>query len=196
MRKMAGFGLSLALFAILLSGCSLFGEGANGVLIFGDFKQVEAKIEEKKSDLASNEIQKIKVTKQGDETVLIMSKSTADSLQKKGLFRKIIDKDKTEILSSFPNVSKGKPLLFAKKESSSLTLDGNQVSVKYEGNYIVGPGRTYADQIVIADDADMVAMPGTEKAMGILETKKDPSEQIGSFGENVDKVQSVTIKKT
>ncbi|MDT2235281.1 hypothetical protein P7H16_01150 [Paenibacillus larvae] len=47
MRKMAGFGLSLALFAILLSGCSLFGEGANGVLIFGDFKQVEAKIEEK-----------------------------------------------------------------------------------------------------------------------------------------------------
>ncbi|MGF9966366.1 lipoprotein BA_5634 family protein [Bacillus rhizoplanae] len=70
--------------------------------------------------------------------------------------------------------------LFAKEELANVTIDGNKL--KYEGNIIIGDGRSYADMFAVVDDATYTKIKGEEKSVGVLRFDKDPAKDLPKQG--------------
>lgn len=49
--------------------------------------------------------------------------------------------------------------------------------MKYEGNTIIGDGRSYTDMFAIVDDAAYGKVTGEEKSVGVLKMNKDPKKK-------------------
>ena len=187
-------GILTTLMAVMvLTGCNLFAT-ANGVILYGEEKEVLNAVEKEKDELVDEEQHKIKMLTNDKLQIMILTEETAQSLVEKSLITEITNQEKaeTKVISSLPKVAKGKGLLFTKEESHELEIEDNNINIKYEGNLVIGEGRVYADQFLIVNDEDWVSLKGTEKTLAILKYDNDPSADGLSY--DVEKAQLVRIQ--
>ncbi|MBM7646856.1 outer membrane lipoprotein-sorting protein [Scopulibacillus daqui] len=190
MKRMVGMMFAALLLISALAGCS-FSSKANGIILYGDHKQVQDGIAKYKSELKSSDIYKVKITKANDKKMMVMDKSTAEALMKKGLLKEVDSSNDTKAISSLPDVTDHNGLLFAKDQKKDIKLNGTDL--KYKGNIIIGDARVYTDMFAVVADSDWPKVNGKEKAVGIMHFNKDPKEEIGSI-KQVDWNQLVKIK--
>ncbi|HEK9100667.1 hypothetical protein KFD70_08235 [Bacillus pfraonensis] len=191
MKKLVGIGLAAAISLGALSGCSLLGEKANGLVLYGTDQQVEQIADKNKKDVKEKDVYKMKLAILEDKKVLVMDKKTGEELVKKELLKKV-EKDDTKAIDKLPAVTADQGVLFAKEKVENATIDG--AKLKYESNTIIGDGRSYADMFAIVDDAAYGNVKGEEKTVGVLKFDKDPSKELpGANG--VEASQLVKIKK-
>lgn len=188
---------------VVLTGCNLFAK-ANGIILYGEEEEIltaveNVKLKEKgdkkereKEKLVEEEQHKIKILTDDTRQIMILTDKTAQSLVKNKLISEITNQEKAIVkpISSLSKVAKGEALLFAKEESSKLEIEN--INIQYEGNLIIGDGRTYADMFLIVNDEDWASLQGTEKMMAILKFDKDPSAD--GFSYEVEKAQLVRIQ--
>ncbi|EJQ46126.1 Uncharacterized protein BWINRASL_04655 [Bacillus mycoides] len=192
MKKLVGIGLAVAISFGALSGCSLLGEKANGLVLYGTEDQVQQIADKNKKDVKEKDVYKMKVATLEDKKVLVMDKKTGEELIKKELLKKVEKNDETKAIDKLPTVTPEQGVLFAKDKVENATLDGT--NLKYEGNTIIGDGRRYVDMYAIVDDATYKKITGEEKSVGILKFDKDPSKELpGKNG--VEASQLVKMKK-
>ncbi|MGE8204945.1 lipoprotein BA_5634 family protein [Heyndrickxia sp. NPDC080065] len=194
MKKLLSVCVTAMLAGSLLTGCSETKEKftkANGVVLYGDQNQVENIFDQEKEDLKEKAEYKIKVADAGDQKVMILDETTAKALVDKDLFKEVKKDDETEAISSLPEVKKGNAVLFAKEEVNELNLDEKKLKVSYEGNKIIGDGRSYVDMFLIVDDNEWSSINGEKKTMGMIKYEKDPKKKMIDF--KVDTVQLVKI---
>jgi uncharacterized protein with beta-barrel porin domain len=191
--------LKLAFIAVLsltlFSGCGLIdmiSKQAYGVLLYGNQAQVETTINEYKKELKSNETHTVKVVETNNHKTLVMSKSTAEALQKKELFYTVTGERETELLKNLPTVTADNGIYFAKSTMNNFSLNGK--TLKYEGNTIIGEGRRYVDSFAIVDDSALASIEGTNKSMGVLHFEKNPKEKTTDISKKVEAFQLVSIK--
>ncbi|MFA2811621.1 lipoprotein BA_5634 family protein [Bacillus mycoides] len=192
MKKLVGIGLAAAISFGALSGCSLLGEKANGLVLYGTEDQVQQIADKNKKDVKEKDVYKMKVATLEGKKVLVMDKKTGEELVKKELLKKVDKNDETKAIDKLPAVTAEQGVLFAKEKVENAKLDG--AKLKYEGNTIIGDGRSYGDMFAIVDDAAYGNVKGEEKSVGILKFDKDPSKELpGANG--VEASQLVKIKK-
>ncbi|MBO1582373.1 lipoprotein BA_5634 family protein [Bacillus sp. XF8] len=192
MKKLVGIGLAAAISLGALSGCSLLGEKANGMVTYGSEQQVNQVIDKNKSDIKEKDTYKMKLATLESKKVLVMDKKTGEELVKKELLKKV-EKDNTKAIDKLPAVTADQGVLFAKEKVENATIDG--AKLKYEGNTIIGDGRSYADMFAIVDDAAYEKVNGEEKSVGVLKFDKDPKDKIQDTTKETETVQLVKIKK-
>lgn len=178
----------------MLTGCSAIKEAfqkANGVILYGDQQQIAASFQKEKDDLIEKDEYPIKVVENGEKKILILNENTAKDLVKKQLLKKVTNETDTEPITSLPEVTKGKGVLFAKQKTEEVHLEGVQLEVSYEGNKVIGDGRRYVDMFLIVDEDDFSAIKGIEKTMGIIKYDKDPDKKLPGY--DVEQVQLVRI---
>ncbi len=185
--------LTMLMAVTALTGCNMLAK-ANGVILYGEESEIVKAVEKEKDELVKEEQHKIKILDNNGHQVMILSEKTADALVKKKLINEITNPEKAKIkaVSSLSKISNGKGLLFAKKELKELNVDGKSLEIKYEGNLIIGEGRTYAEIFLIVTDEEWASLSGTEKTLAILEYDKDPSSK--GLDYDVEKTQLVRIQ--
>ncbi|MHA6261526.1 lipoprotein BA_5634 family protein [Sporosarcina sp. CAU 1771] len=192
MRKLLSVCLVALIAGSILTGCTgvtkMFTK-ANGIVLYGDHQQIEQSFKQEEKDLKSKDAYKIKIVEDGDQKIMVLDKKTAQALVDKELLKEVTTDNKTEPITSIP---KGVSILFAKEELDEVNLNGQPMIVTYEGNIIIGDGRSYVDMFMVVDEAQWSSMKATEKTMGIIEYKKDPSEKMSEF--DVEGNQLVEIK--
>ncbi|MBC6971320.1 hypothetical protein H9I32_02445 [Bacillus sp. Xin] len=192
MKKLVGIGLAAAISFGALSGCSLLGEKANGMVTYGSEQQVNNVIDKNKSDIKEKNTYRMKLSTLNNKKVLVMDKKTGEELVKKELIKKV-EKEDTKAIDKLPAVTADQGILFAKEEVANATIDG--AKLKYEGNTIIGDARSYADMFAIVDDAAYGDVKGEEKSVGVLKFDKDPKDKIQDTTKETEAVQLVKIKK-
>lgn len=190
MKKLIGLSLAAAISMSALTGCGLLGEKANGFVLYGTETQVQAVADKEKP--TEKDMYKMKVVNIDDKKVLVMDQKTADELVKKELLQKV-ENDETTAIDKLPAVTEEQGVLFAKEEVANVALDG--YALKYEGNIIIGDGRSYADMFAVVDDTAYNNVAGEEKTVGVLKFDKDPAEKMPVQGEDVERAQLVKIKE-
>ncbi|KFM99479.1 hypothetical protein D0U04_05155 [Bacillus clarus] len=193
MKKLVGIGLAAAISFGALSGCSLIGEKSNGLVVYGTEQQVQQLADLKKNDVKEKDVYKMKLATLEDKKVLVMDKKTGEELVKKELLKKVEKDDNTKAIDKLPAVTADQGVLFTKEKVENMTIDG--VKLKYEGNTIIGNGRSYADMFAIVDDVAYNKVKGEEKSVGVLEFDKDPNNEMQDTKIKVEEVQLVKIKK-
>ncbi|CAM4371721.1 hypothetical protein BAMA_23250 [Bacillus manliponensis] len=188
MKKLVRLSLAAAISMSALTGCGLLGEKANGFVLYGTETQVQAVADKEKP--AEKDMYKMKVVNIDDKKVLVMDQKTADELMKKELLKKV-ENDKTTAIDKLPTVTENQGVLFAKEEMTNVALDG--YALKYEGNVIIGDGRSYADMFAVVENGKYASVNGEETTVGVLKFEKDPAKQIPK-GDEVD-AQLVKIKE-
>lgn len=192
MKKLVGIGLAAAISLGALSGCSLLEEKANGLVLYGTEEQVQQITDKNKNEVKEKNMYKMKLTTLENKKVLVMDKKTGEELVKKELLQKVEKGNNTKAIDKLPAVTAEEGVLFAKEKVENATLDG--AKLKYEGNTIIGGGRSYADMFAIVDDATYGNVKGDEKSVGVLKFDKDPSKDLpGKNG--IEESQLVKIKK-
>lgn len=194
MKKYLSVCVTAVLAGFMLTGCSAIKEAfqkANGVILYGDQQQIEDSIQKEKDDLIEKEEYTVKVVQNGEKKILILNENTAKDLVKKELLKKVTNETDTEPITSLPEVTKGKGVLFAKQKTEEVHLEGLKLEVSYEGNKVIGDGRRYVDMFLIVNEDDFSAIKGIEKTMGIIKYDKDPDKKLPGF--DVEQVQLVTI---
>ncbi|WP_242144252.1 MULTISPECIES: lipoprotein BA_5634 family protein [unclassified Bacillus cereus group] len=192
MKKLIGIGLAAAISFGALSGCSLLGEKANGFVLYGTEQQVQQIADKNKKDVTEKDVYKMKLVTLEGKKVLVMDKKTGEALVKKELLKKVEKDDETKALDTLPTVTAEQGVLFAKEKIENTSID--HIKLKYEGNTIIGDGRSYADMFAIVENAAYDNIKGEEKTVGVLKFDKDPSKEFpGRNG--VDAAQLVKIKE-
>lgn len=178
---------------LLLSGCSFdqiiekVSPQAEGVILYGNEDTVNEDIADSREGLKSSDTHAVKVSQDDENKVMIMNEKTAKSLVNKGLLRKISDdaenSDQTEPIDSLPKVTKETPVLFASKEIDNVEAGEKQYDVSYQGNVIIGDGRSYADSFMVVDDSIWDTIDGKEKTVGVLHFDKEhnPKKKMMDF---------------
>lgn len=191
MKKLVGIGLAAAISFGALSGCSLLGEKANGIVAYGSDQQVNSIIDKNKSDIKEKNTYKMKLTTLEGKKVLVMDKKTGEELVKKELLKKV-EKDDAKAIDKLPAVTGEQGVLFAKEKVENAEMNGTKL--KYEGNTIIGDGRSYTDMFAIIDDAAYDKVAGEEKSVGVLKMNKDPKKEIADHRKAAEEAQLVKIK--
>lgn len=188
MKKKALLMVSAFLAAMVLTGCSLF-ETANGIILYGDEEKVLSSLEEEHKGQVEKDSFSVKIIEADDKRTLIMDESTAKELVEKELLKKVSGDD-AKAIPELPKSSQGEGVLFAKTPDDANGLEGLELATKYEGNIIIGDGRAYVDRFLVVTEDDFKSISGTDKAIGVIQYKKDP-DGIGAF--DVDREQLVRI---
>lgn len=194
MKKLLIVCLTAVIAGSILTGCSAIKEAfekANGVILYGDQQQIENVFKKEENSLKEKDQYTVKMAEDGDQKVLILDEKTANALIEKELFKEVKNDTETEPITLLLEVNQGKGVLFAKQNMNNINLGGRKVAVTYEGNKIIGDGRSYADMFLIVDDADFSTMKGTEKTLGIIKYDEDPDKKLVNF--DVEQVQLVKI---
>ncbi|MEI4711854.1 lipoprotein BA_5634 family protein [Bacillus cereus] len=191
MKKLVGIGLAAAISLGALSGCSLLGEKANGVVAYGSDQQVNSIIDKNKSDIKEKNTYKMKLTTLEGKKLLVMDKKTGEELVKKELLKKV-EKNDAKAIDKLPAVTGEQGVLFAKEKVENAEMNGTKL--KYEGNTIIGDGRSYTDMFAIVDDATYGKVTGEEKSVGVLKMTKDPKKEMNNNRKEAEEVQLVKIK--
>lgn len=191
MKKTIQGILATLMAVIALTGCNLFAK-ANGVILYGEEKEILKAVEKEKDELVAEEQHKIKMLTNDNRQIMILTEKTAQSLVEKKLISEITNQEKgtTKAISSLSKVAKGEGLLFTKEESYEFEIEN--INIKTEGNLVLGEGRVYTDIFLIVNDDDWASLEGTEKTLAILKYDKDPSADGLSY--NVEKTQLVRIQ--
>jgi len=196
MKRFMTVAIAIFFTMIILVGCSpgdtitgWFSKQSMGVITYGDAAGVQSELDKYKGDLKSSQTHQIKMA----DNTMILKSSTAEALIKQELLRKVVKSDKTEPLATMPSVTEDAGILFAKENVTPLTIGGKEVTAKYEGNVVIGNGRTYAKNFLILNDASWEQASGEEKMMGVLHfDSKNPKHEIANF--STESVQLVDIK--
>lgn len=196
LKKRIGLSIAAVLTVVLVSGCSLVEQifpQAKGVILYGTEQDVKADMNKFKDDVKSSELLKVKMTASNDQKVMLINQSTAEAMLKGKLLRKVSDKDKVEPITALPKVAADTPALFAKEEMNKVNMNGKEIPVKYEGNIILGDGRTYADMFMIVNDNEWAKMEGNELAVGVLHfDSKNPENELINF--TAERAQLFSVK--
>lgn len=193
MKKLLAFSCIGLISILFMSGCS-FGEIVNkisrqaeGVVLYGNEDSVNNDIDKNSKALKSSDTYAIKLNQSDKNKTMIMNKTTAKDLMKKGLLRKINDdkknSDETEPIKSLPEVTKDTPVLFANTDVDKFKVGEKEYDVNYGGNVIIGDGRTYANSFMVVDDSMWDSISGEKKTIGILHFDKEnnPKDKMGEF---------------
>ncbi|CAI8777434.1 conserved hypothetical protein [Brevibacillus sp. IT-7CA2] len=122
---------------------------------------------------------------------MVMNKPMAQSLLEKELLRKVDAGNNTTPIDTLPQITSDAGVYFAKNETTNLTVGPNKLT--YQGNVIIGDGRSYADLFVIVDDATWEQVEGTAKKVSVWGYNKYPKNEMGTF--NVETEQLVHMKE-
>lgn len=195
MKKVLIVFTTVAIAGFLLSGCNeikkMF-ENANGIIVYGDQKQIESVFEKEKKELQEKDAYSIKVAKVDEQKAIILDKPTAKALVEKELLRKIKANDETEALTKLPETAKDQNILFAKDTIEDVMIEEQKIPFSYEGNVIIGEGRVFGDMFLVVNNSTWSTIAGTEKTMGIMKYDEDPKKKLGDV--NVEATQLVKIK--
>lgn len=195
MKKLIGLSLAAVISVSALTGCtSIFGGKANGLILYGTENQIQSQITKYKNDITENHSYEVKVLDINNQKTLVMSHTIAKNLQKQGLLR-TVKGEETTALKDLPDVTKEKPLLFAKTEMKDIKIDNKPIAADYKGNIIIGNGRTLADSFLVVEDAYYETIKSPEIVMGVLHFDKDPKNETVDVSKNVEKFQMVTIEE-
>ncbi|HFU7090033.1 TPA: lipoprotein BA_5634 family protein [Bacillus cereus] len=192
MKKLVGIGLAAAISFGALSGCSLLEEKANGMVTYGNEKQINRVIDLNNNNIKEKDTYKMKLATLEDKKVLVMDKKTGEKLVKKELVKKVETDDTTKAIDKLPTVTAEQGVLFAKEKVENTTIDG--IQLKYEGNIIIGDARSYADMFAIVDDTTYKKVNGEEKSVGVLKFDKDPKDIMMNVTKETEATQLVKIK--
>lgn len=186
---------------LLVSGCSFdqivekISPQAKGVILYGDEDTVKSDIDDNRENLQSSDTYTIKVNQDDENKIMIIHEQTAKSLVNKGLLREVSNdnSNKTESIDSLPKVTKETPVLFASKELDNLEVGKKQYAVSYQGNVIIGDGRSYADSFMVVDDSVWETIDGEKKTIGVLHFDKEhnPKKKLIDF--KAEQAQLISI---
>lgn len=188
---------------LIISGCSFnqiidkVSPQAEGVILYGDEDTVNNDIDDNREGLKSSATYAIKINQDDKNKIMIMNKKTAKALVNKGLLRKINDDventAKTESIDALPKVTKDTSILFASKEVDHLEVGEKQYDVSYEGNVIIGDGRSYVDSFMVVDDAIWDTIDGEEKTVGVLHFDKEHNPKKKMIDFKAEKAQLISF---
>ncbi|MGO4180607.1 lipoprotein BA_5634 family protein [Paenibacillus sp. TAF43_2] len=165
---------------------------AKGVIVYGEKQQIDDVLTKHAEQLETKEVYELKIEIADGQKIMYLSQSTIQGLLKRELLTEVEADGKTKKVKSLSTVPSGEGLLFAKKESDKINGNGNPISVKYEGNLIIGSGRAYVDAFVVLEDSSWSSLQKTEKTMAVMKFKENPQKLIGKF--DVERDQLVTLK--
>lgn len=193
MKKLLAFSFIGLISILFISGCSFseivnkISRQAEGVVLYGNEDSVNNDIDKNSKALKSSDTYAIKLNQNDKNKTMIMNKTTAKDLMKKGLLRKISDdsknSDETEPIKSLPEVTKDTPVLFANTDVDKFKVGEKEYDVNYGGNVIIGDGRTYANSFMVVDDSMWDSIGGEKKTIGVLHFDKEnnPKDKMGEF---------------
>jgi len=128
---------------------------------------------------------------------MIMNKKTAKQLVDKALLRRVSDDvdnaNEVEAIDSLPKFTKDTPILFANKKVDSLQVGERQYDVSYEGDVIIGDGRSYVDSFMVVDDSIWNEIDGKEKTVGVLHFDKEHNPKKRMMDFKAEKAQLTSI---
>ena len=195
MKKVIGLCLIVIVAGSLMSGCGqikdIFEKG-NGVVIYGDNNAIKNVFKEHKKHIKEKDSYHYKTTETNNQTVIILEKKTASALIEKGLLKEVLEDSETEAMKKLPETSKGEAILFAKENMDKLEINDHPIDISYEGNTIIGGGRTYGDIFLIVNKSDWAKIDEEEKTMAVIQFDKDPKNLLKDF--DVDAFQLVKIE--
>lgn len=185
-------GLAAILAIGLLSACSLFGGGTkdeprNGILLLGEKAVLEQVAEQHRDAIAASKLYPVKRTETEEKQILIMSRTTADSVVRTGIIRKADNNDdvwSSDPIKSLPDAEAGQTLLFGHptmKDVKRLNVGGQEIALQYGSNSWIGHVRNtaYAELILVFDDAAYAQLSIPETQMALLHLKQ-------AYGETKD----------
>ncbi|MFP7484343.1 lipoprotein BA_5634 family protein [Priestia filamentosa] len=196
MKRLLSICATVIVVGSLMSGCSATKEAfqkANGVILYGNQQQISDALNQDKKDIKEKDEYTIKIAEDGKQDMMILDKTTAKALVEKKLLKEVTKDNDTEAITSLPKVTKDTNALFAKQEVKEMNLAGQNSKIIYEGNKIIGDGRSYVDEFLIVDDSQFTAIKGTEKKMAVIKYDKNPDKKLSEF--DVDEVQLVKVGK-
>ncbi|MED1919596.1 lipoprotein BA_5634 family protein [Bacillus thuringiensis] len=188
LRNKFSLGVSLLVATVLFTGCS---QDANGVILYGTEQQIDQALTKQSKDVIATDNYNVKMVSAGEQNAMVMNKTTAQSLLEKELLRKVDEGNNTTPIDALPQITSDAGVYFAKNETANLTVGPNKLT--YQGNVIIGDGRSYADLFVIVDDATWEQVEGTTKKVSVWGYNKDPKNEMGTF--NVETEQLVHMKE-
>ncbi|MFL1673717.1 lipoprotein BA_5634 family protein [Paenibacillus dendritiformis] len=184
-------GLAAILAIGVLSACSLFGgpkeEPRNGILLLGEKAALEQVAEQHRNAVTASEMYPVKRAESEEKQILVMSRTTADSVVKTGILRKSDNNDdvwSSDPITSLPDAEAGQALLFGHptmKDVKRLNVGVQEISLKYGSNSWIGHVRNtaYAELILVFDDAAYAQLSIPETQMALLHLKQ-------AYGETKD----------
>ncbi|RAS91781.1 hypothetical protein A3863_04700 [Priestia endophytica] len=192
MKRLLSVCTTVVVVGSLMTGCNSAKNAfqkANGVIVYGNQQQIGDALSQDKKDIKETDEYTVKIAEVGKQDMMILDKTTAKSLVEKKLLKEVTKNNDTKAVTSLPKVTKDNSILFAKQESKEDKLAGQKIT--YEGNKIIGDGRSYVDEFLIVDDSQFATIKGSKKEMAIIKYDKDPSEKLSEF--DGDEVQLVKI---
>lgn len=196
MKRLLSVCATATVVGSLMTGCSAAKDAfqkANGVIVYGNQQQISDALNQDKKDIKEKDEYTIKVAEDGKQDMMIVDKTTAKALVEKKLLKEVTKDNDTEAITSLPKVTKDTSALFAKQEVKEMNLAGQNSKIIYEGNKIIGDGRSYVDEFLIVDDSQFAVIKGTEKKMAVIKYDKNPDKKLSEF--DVDEVQLVKVGK-
>lgn len=184
-------GLAAILAIGVLSACSLFGgpkeEPRNGILLLGEKAALEQVAEQHRDAITASEMYPVKRAETEEKQILVMSRTTADSVVKTGILRKADNNDdvwSSDPITSLPDAEAGQALLFGHptmKDVKRLNVGGQEINLDYGSNSWIGHVRNtaYAELILVIDDAAYAQLSIPETQMALLRLKQ-------AYGETKD----------
>lgn len=197
MKRKRTYRIAAAVMLLLaVSGCSLFGSQADGLILFGTREQTEKAVKAIQANLVDNQAYTVKTYKTNKEGAvgIIVDKSTAKKWAAAGLLQRI-EHQKSAPLSSLPELPADGGILFAESPSPSQTVSNYSLPVRYEGNVVIGETRGCVHQIVILDDAAWDGLEAEERTIAVLKSKKDPKHELSKIIRDVQQAQLFTFPK-
>ncbi|HDR6317907.1 TPA: hypothetical protein QCU53_004729 [Bacillus thuringiensis] len=192
MKRVFFVGIFGMITAVLLSSCSLFSnkgepQPRNGMLLIGEEQSLQEIVSQYKSKLhLTNVLYKIKQSKIGGRSTLILKRSTVEELIKQGLLRRPKDV-KSPVFSdsyhvqSLPDVKKDVALLLSRYDSmenikslKEITINDIKFKVQHGDPVWFGymPDPSFEAVIAVVSDEMFNEFPELETSMATLHFKQ------------------------
>ncbi|GIN87185.1 hypothetical protein J6TS2_35710 [Heyndrickxia sporothermodurans] len=199
MKKALSICAVLLIACILLSGCRWFKnwkekyiiDARNGIILYGNEKQIQESINKHRNKLVYSKIYKIKMIAFHRKKIMVINENTAKALKDRGLIKSINKRGKVDMDETNQEMNVRKGWLYGKNKFHRLMINGKNISIEYGGNKVIGSARTYADLFLIVDQTEWNAIKGKEKVLGVLEFKKRPYKSMNQY--NAEHGQLVKI---
>lgn len=146
---------------------------ANSLLITGNEEKVKSVLNSTKSSLSSHALYKEKF----DGETRVLSKTDAETLIKMHALQTVKDKSTTEPILSLPEITPEQGIVYQndKKIVEKVEVGGQTLTVKAEGNVVIGAGPIQKKQsmLIIVDDSVYKNLDIKELTSGILKFKSE-----------------------
>lgn len=184
----------------LLSGCSWLKDwkekyivdANNGIILYGNERQIQKSIDKHKSKLIFSETFKIKLVTFNKQRIMVLKKNTMKFLDDNGLINNKNKHKKAEVATVKSEMNSPKGILYGKNRFNELTINDQNIHCRYGGNKVIGHARLYSDMLLIVDDSLWNTINGKEKTVGVLKFKDKPFKSRNQY--DAERGQLVKIK--